>query len=169
VNLVWAWQYLATAERVLKWKAEKVLIQGETHIVFRLNSLVLVSQSSIPSNWGFEMLEVAPFYRKRSSAKADVGQYVCEILPTSKQIQHSSCPESGLHLCFPSSLLSRQTLQTSQWKDLSLYILKRKRKHVNTFSQGTEIPISDMYSSVKLTRLSKDLFSCDYTMPSKRT
>ena len=34
--------------------------------------------------------------------------------PTSKHIQHSSCPESGLHLCFPSSRLSRHTLQTSQ-------------------------------------------------------
>ena len=43
--------------------------------------------------------------------------------PTSKHIQHSSCPESGLHLCFPSSRLSRHTLQTSQWNDLSLWIL----------------------------------------------
>ena len=43
---------------------------------------------------------------------------------TSKQMQHSSCPESGLHLCFPWSRLSRQTLHTSQWKDLSLWILK---------------------------------------------
>ena len=48
---------------------------------------------------------------------------------TSKHIQHSSCPESGLHLCFPSSRLSRQTLQTSQWNDLSLWILfKTKNK-----------------------------------------
>ena len=43
---------------------------------------------------------------------------------TSKQMQHSSCPESGLHLCFPCSRLSRQTLHTSQWKDLSLWILQ---------------------------------------------
>ena len=33
---------------------------------------------------------------------------------TSKHTQHSSCPELGLHLCFPSSRLSRHTLQTSQ-------------------------------------------------------
>ena len=48
---------------------------------------------------------------------------------TSKHIQHSSWPESGLHLCFPSSRLSRHTLQTSQWNDLSLWILfKTKNK-----------------------------------------
>ena len=48
--------------------------------------------------------------------------------PTSKHIQHSSCPESGLHLCFPSSRLSRHTLQTSQWNDLSLWILFKTKK-----------------------------------------
>ena len=37
-----------------------------------------------------------------------------QSLLTSKHIQHSSCPESGLHLCFPSTRLSRHTLQTSQ-------------------------------------------------------
>ena len=49
---------------------------------------------------------------------------------TSKQIQHSSCPESGLHLCFPSRRLSRQTLHTSQWNDLSLWILGEKNNHI---------------------------------------
>lgn len=42
---------------------------------------------------------------------------------SSRQIQHSSWPESGLHLCFPCRRLSRHTLHTSQWKDLSLCIL----------------------------------------------
>lgn len=42
---------------------------------------------------------------------------------SSRQMQHSSWPESGLHLCFPWSRLSRQTLHTSQWNDLSLCIL----------------------------------------------
>ena len=46
-----------------------------------------------------------------------------QSIVTSKHIQHSSWPESGLHLCFPSSRLSRHTLQTSQWNDLSLWIL----------------------------------------------
>lgn len=43
---------------------------------------------------------------------------------TSRQMQHSSCPESGLHLCFPWRRLSRHTLQTSQWNDLSRWILQ---------------------------------------------
>ena len=49
---------------------------------------------------------------------------------TSRHMQHSSCPESGLHLCFPSRRLSRHTLQTSQWKDLSLWILSKRLKLV---------------------------------------
>ena len=39
---------------------------------------------------------------------------------TSKQMQHSSCPEFARQECFPSSRLSRQTLHTSQWKERSL-------------------------------------------------
>ena len=59
-------------------------------------------------------------------------EYVCSRHKqrdfTSRQMQHSSCPESGLHLCFPSRRLSRHTLQTSQWKDLSLWILSKHSK-----------------------------------------
>ena len=44
---------------------------------------------------------------------------------TSRQIQHSSWPESGRHLWLPSSRLSKHTLHTSQWNDLSWWILKK--------------------------------------------
>jgi len=47
---------------------------------------------------------------------------------TSKQMQRSSWPESGRHLWLFSSRLSKHTLQTLQWNDLSLWIL-RKRKN----------------------------------------
>ena len=47
---------------------------------------------------------------------------------TSKQMQHSSCPESGRHLWLFSSRLSKHTLQTLQWNDLSLWILSEPKK-----------------------------------------
>ena len=46
---------------------------------------------------------------------------------TSRQIQHSSWPESGRHLWFPSRRLSKHTLHTSQWNDLSWWILEDKK------------------------------------------
>ena len=52
-------------------------------------------------------------------------KYEIWFIITSKQMQHSSCPEFGLHLWFPSSCFSRQILHTSQWKDVSLPMLKR--------------------------------------------
>ena len=54
---------------------------------------------------------------------------------TSRQIQHSSWPESGRHLWFPSSRLSKHTLQTSQWNDLSWWILEDKKLSVDTIGQ----------------------------------
>ena len=46
---------------------------------------------------------------------------------TSKQMQHSSWPESGRHLWLFSSRLSKHTLQTLQWNDLSLWILRKQK------------------------------------------
>ena len=54
---------------------------------------------------------------------------------TSRQIQHSSWPESGRHLWFPSSRLSKHTLQTSQWNDLSWWILEDKKLSVDTITK----------------------------------
>ena len=47
---------------------------------------------------------------------------------TSKQMQHSSWPESGRHLWLFSSRLSKHTLHTLQWNDLSLWILSEAKK-----------------------------------------
>ena len=54
---------------------------------------------------------------------------------TSKQIQHSSWPESGRHLWLPSSTLFKHTLQTSQWNDLSWWSLEDKKLSVDTIGQ----------------------------------
>ena len=43
-------------------------------------------------------------------------------------MQHSSWPESGRHLWLFSSRLSKHTLQTLQWNDLSLWILSEQKK-----------------------------------------
>ena len=53
---------------------------------------------------------------------------------TSKQMQHSSWPESGRHLWFPSRRLSKHTLQTSQWNDLSWWILDWNKMGKNWLS-----------------------------------
>ena len=42
---------------------------------------------------------------------------------TSKQIQHSSWADPGRHLWLFSSFVSKQTPQTSQWNERSLWIL----------------------------------------------
>ena len=54
---------------------------------------------------------------------------------TSKQIQHSSWPESGRHLWFPLSPMFKHTLQTSQWNDLSWWTLEDKKLSVDTIGQ----------------------------------
>ena len=64
---------------------------------------------------------------------------------TSKHMQHSSWPESGRHLWLFSSRLSKHTLQTLQWNDLSLWILSEKKK-VDTASKKYRI---HFYHNVK--------------------
>lgn len=66
---------------------------------------------------------------------------------SSKQIQHSSCPEFGLHLWFPSSLLSKQTLQTSQWKDLSRCI--RQIPHLSQWNGFFSAPVKCLHLKQK--------------------
>ena len=73
-------------------------------------------------------------------------------------MQHSSCPESGLHLCFPSRRLSRHTLQTSQWKDLSLWILSKylrleKGSQIVTFTRASLV--ADCIKRPKLVKMTK--------------
>ena len=81
---------------------------------------VTVRNRWIKPNWVFEDISPIPY-----SYSALMSNYVT----TSKQMQHSSCPEFARQECFPSSRLSRQTLHTSQWKERSLKILKQKRAH----------------------------------------
>ena len=78
-----------------------------------------------------------------------------QSLLTSKHIQHSSCPESGLHLCFPSTRLSRHTLQTSQWNDLSLWILFKTK---NIKDSERLIDFLQLYVNETLTELLNLMF-----------
>ena len=94
-------------------KRKKVTETASTTILFRrLHSFGL--DSYLKKHSLNEELMIA-IWNKRSRLKL-----------TSRQIQHSSWPESGRHLWFPSSRLSKHTLHTSQWNDLSWWILEDK-------------------------------------------
>lgn len=66
---------------------------------------------------------------------------ICQL--TSRQIQHSSCPESGLHLCFPWRRLSRQTLHTSQWNDLSWWMLRKQIRNVS-YQRDVDLKLTNL-------------------------
>ena len=91
---------------------------------------------------GKHELRMAGNRQLHMAGKRELPVWILVYQLTSRQIQHLSCPESGLHLCFPSSRLSRQTLHTSQWNDLSSWILRKEITfitHHSLWEMGLEL------------------------------
>ena len=112
-----------TTQHVWKWFSihqfgKNTVLHLQSGIIYSWENKMQQQQRKIVKNISIIVTIIIKMIKK------PVVEYFEVYQLTSKQIQHSSWPESGLHLCFPWSRLSRQTLHTSQWNDLSLCMLQ---------------------------------------------